>query len=144
MSKQLVEAMRLLGKTMANQIKVQGQGMDGTAIIDAEIFIPEWKPGKYEVVGQPVRQGEQVYQLLQIHDSSANPHWHPAANPALFAIVHTKDAARAKPYVAPQGISGLYHRGEICLWEDGHTYRSQVDDNAFSPVEYSQNWQIID
>ncbi len=143
MSKQIMEAMRLIGQSMASQIKEKGAAMDGTAIIDAEVFIPEWQPGKYEVVGQPVRYGEQVYKVLQIHDSTANPAWTPD-EASLFEIMHTKDAAKAKPYIAPFGTSGLYSKDEVCLWTDGKVYKSKVDNNAYSPGEYAANWVVVE
>ena len=55
----------------------------------------------------PVRDGEQVYKLLQPYNASTWPDQRPADLPALWSICHTKDPARAKPYQAPNGTSGM-------------------------------------
>ena len=70
---------------------------DGTAIIAKEEFVPEWREGPYNTVGAVVREGTQIYRVLQAHDSTGNPGWNPSSTPALFEIYHTKDPAKAKP-----------------------------------------------
>ena len=58
-------------------------------------------------------------------------------------VYHTKDPAKAKPYVAPYGTSGLYDKDEVCLWTDGIVYKSLVDNNAYSPADYAANWEKV-
>lgn len=117
---------------------------DGTAILAKEDFVPEWREGEYNIVGAVVRESGQVYRVLQAHDSTGNPAWKPSATPALFEVYHTKDAAKAKPYVAPYGTSGLYDKDEVCLWTDGAVYKSLVNDNAYSPTDYAANWEKVE
>ena len=116
---------------------------DRTAIIAKEEFVPEWREGPYNTVGAVVREGTQIYRVLQAHDSTGNPGWKPSATPALFEVYHTKDPAKAKPYVAPYGTSGLYDKDEVCLWTDGIVYKSLVDNNAYSPADYAANWEKV-
>ena len=116
---------------------------DGTSIIAKEEFVPEWREGPYNTVGAVVCDGGQVYRVLQAHDSTGNPGWKPSATPALFEVYHTKDPAKAKPYVAPYGTSGLYDKDEVCLWTDGIVYKSLVDNNAYSPADYAANWEKV-
>ena len=116
---------------------------DGAAIIAKEEFVPEWREGPYNTVGAVVREGTQIYRVLQAHDSTGNPGWKPSATPALFEVYHTKDPAKAKPYVAPYGTSGLYDKDEVCLWTDGIVYKSLVDNNAYSPADYAANWEKV-
>lgn len=32
-------------------------------------------------------------------------------------------------------------KGEVCLWTDGTVKRSKVNDNAYSPEDYPDNWE---
>lgn len=141
----LAEAMGIFSKQNAQHLKEQGKGMSGTEIIDQELFVPEWKPANYQTVGAPVKFDGQVYKVLQAHDSTSNPDWTPAATPALWSICHTTDPAKAKPWLEPQGTSGMYYKGECYIADDGTIYRQIYDgDNVYNAEAMPDRWQTVE
>lgn len=141
----LAEAMRIFAKENALYLKTQGGSMSGTEIIDQEIFVPEWKPANYQTVGAPVCYEGQVYKVLQAHDSTANPDWTPAATPALWSVCHTTDPAKAKPWMEPQGTSGMYQLGECYIADDGTIYRQIYDgDNVYNAEALPERWEAVE
>ena len=141
----LAEAMRIFAKENAQHLKEQGEGMSGTEIIDQEIFVPEWKPANYQTVGSPVHYEGQVYKVLQAHDSTSNPDWTPAATPALWSICHTTDPAKAKPWLEPQGTSGMYYKDECYLADDGTVYRQIYDGgNVYDATATPDRWETVE
>jgi len=133
------------GKADALDLRTRSVTMDGTGIIAEERKAPEFDPEKDYTnwpVGAPVREGEQVFKLLQPHSAANYPGSTPSNTPALWSICHTTDPAKAKLYVAPLGTSGLYMTDECCT-ENGRVYRSKVDNGAYSPSEYPDNWDDL-
>lgn len=141
----LAEAMRIFSKQNAQHLKEQGESMSGTEIIDQELFVPEWKPANYQTVGAPVKFDGQVYKVLQAHDSSQTPDWTPAATPALWSICHTTDPAKAKPWLEPQGTSGMYYKGEYYRADDGIVYRQIYDGgNVYDAAATPDRWETVE
>ena len=141
----LAEAIRILAKESALHLKEQGKGMSGTEIIDQELFVPEWKPANYQTVGAPVRYEGQVYKVLQVHDSTSNPDWTPAATPALWSVCHTTDPAKAKPWLEPQGTSGMHYKGECYRADDGIVYRQIYDGgNVYDAAATPDRWETVE
>ena len=115
--------MRELGRADARSLRNRAADMDGTAIIAEGAKIPPFDPAKdYSgwPMGGPVTDGGQVWTLLQPH----------------------KDPAKAKPFVAPCGTSGMYMAGE-CVLEDGIVFRCLVDNTVYSPDEFPGAWVQI-
>ena len=132
-------AMHNQGKIAAIDLRSRAINMDGTQIIAEEIKTPLFDPNKdYSAwpVGSPVRElvdGEyQVFTLLQPHNAAYYPGSTPAKERALWSLCHTKDPEKAKPYVAPLGISGLYKLDEVCT-KDGFVWISKIDNNSYVP-----------
>lgn len=141
----LAEAMRIFAKENAQHLKEQGKGMSGTEIIDQELFVPEWKPANYQTVGAPVKFDGQVYKVLQVHDSTSNPDWTPAATPALWSVCHATDPAKAKPWLEPQGTSGMYYKGECYRADDGIVYRQIYDGgNVYDAAATPDRWETVE
>lgn len=143
----VLDAMRSQGKADALSLRSRAADMDGTSIIAEESKVPAFDPTKdYSLwpVGSPVSDvvdGEpQVFGLLQPYNA-ANYEGTPNTLRALWSLMHTKDPAKAKAWVAPLGTSGLYMLGECCK-VDGIVYRSIVDNNAYSPADYAANWEV--
>ena len=137
--------MRIFAKQNAQHLKEQGESMSGTEIIDQELFAPEWKPANYQTVGAPVKFDGQVYKVLQAHDSSQTPDWTPAATPALWSICHTTDPAKAKPWLEPQGTSGMYQLGECYRADDGTVYRQIYDGgNVYDAAATPDRWETVE
>ena len=137
--------MRIFAKQNAQHLKEQGESMSGTEIIDQELFVPEWKPANYQTVGAPVKFAGQVYKVLQAHDSSQTPDWTPAATPALWSICHTTDPAKAKPWLEPQGTSGMYYKGECYRADDGIVYRQIYDGGTvYDAAATPDRWETVE
>lgn len=123
-----------------------GNALDGTAIIAEETKIPVWNEKKdYSSwgVGAPVSFKGNVFGLLQPHNAAHYPASTPENTPALWGVKHTKDPAKAKPYLAPLGTSGMYMKDECCLF-DGVVYRCKRDNVVYSPAEYADYWEVVE
>ena len=142
----VLSVMRDRGKADALGLRGRAGELDGTGVIAEEEKIPAFDPGKdYSSwpVGSPVYEivngDRQVYKLLQPHNAANYPGSTPSNTPALWSICHTKDPKKAKPYLAPNGTSGMYMTGECCT-EGGHVWKSTMDNNVWSPSDYPQGW----
>lgn len=146
---ELLILMREKGRSDALDLRARAKEMDGTAIIAEEEKIPQFDGAKdYSAcpIGSPVWEevdGErQIFTLLQPHNASYYPGSTPSNTRSLWSLAHTKDAARAKPWVAPLGTSGLYMLDEVCT-QGGKVWRSIVENNAYSPEQYAPNWTEV-
>lgn len=125
------------GRAAALSLAMRANDMDGTSLIREESNIPLWSENAVytsEHIGYPIQDNEQVFTILQAHTPANNPGVRPADLPAIYSIKHTKDADRAKPYIAPHGTSGLYMIDEVCT-KDNKIWISLVDHNSWVPNE---------
>ena len=137
-----LDAMKAKGAADAAGLRGRAAELDGTALIAEEVRIPAFDPEKdYSgwPAGAPVRDGGQVWTLLQPHNA-AHYSGRPAELRALWGLAHTKDPERAKEFVAPLGTSGLYMQGECCVFE-GSVWRCLTDSTAYRPGEHAQSWE---
>lgn len=119
--------------------------MDGTAIIAEEDHIPAWSETAVytaDMIGWPVQDDGQVYTILQAHTPANNPGVRPAELSAIYSRKNTSDPARAKPWMAPAGTSGVYLIGN-CAVDEGHVWRSAIDNNVWRPTEYPAGWEDL-
>ena len=113
-----------------------------TEIIDREFAAPAFDPTKDYTswpVNSPVQDEGQVWLLLQPYNA-ANYEGRPSTLRALWGLAHTKNPAKAKPFVEPYGTSGVYMTDECVLW-DGKVYVSTIENNVWSPEAYPAGWQ---
>lgn len=139
----LIEAMYAYGRSKALELREEAPELTDTEVIEQETFIPTWREGP-QIFEAPVKYEGQVYRTLQTHDSTGNPGWNPAASPALFGVCHTKNPADAKPWVQPQGISGMYYKDEC--YTDGETVWRQVYDggNVYDAATLPERWEAVE
>ena len=133
------------GRNDALSLRSRAAEMDGTAVIAEEHKVPIWDGSRdYSgwPVGAPVIHGGNVFGLLQPHNASYYG-GDPSTLPALWSPMHTKDPTKAKPWLAPNGTSGLYQADECCLW-DGSVYRCNHGDNPYSPGDYPIWWEVVE
>lgn len=143
-SELLRQAMYAYGRNMALELKANAQDMTDTEVIDQELFIPTWREGP-QAAGAVVRFLGQVYRVLQAHDSTGNPGWNPAAVPALFGICHTKNPAKAKPWIAPLGTSGMYFKDECYKDNSGAVWRQVFDGgNVYDAAALPERWERVE
>lgn len=145
-NKDMILAMfRENGKRDALDLRIRAKDMDGTAIIAEEQKIPVWDSTKdYSAfpVGSPVAFNGNVFGLLQPHNAAHYPDANPENTPAIWSVKHTKDAAKAKPWLASHGTSGMYMLDECCI-AVGKVWRSNHDNNPYSPTDYAEWWDEV-
>ena len=148
----ILDTMRSQGRFDALQLNLAAPHMTATELIAEELKIPAWNP-KADYSGQkpgvPVQDEDQVWTLLIPHNA-AHYTGRPAQLRALWNLAHTKDPAKAKPWVAPYRISGLYMVYECCTYvnpEDGlvHVLRNLYDNNEFAPytLNVENRWEDL-
>lgn len=119
--------------------------MTGTQIIDREHDAPAFDPAKdYSgfPVGSPVRDGGQVWLLIQPYNA-ANYSGRPADLRALWGLTHTTNPARAKSWVTPYGTSGMYMTGECYKAADGTVYRCLQNNVVFDASGLPGAWEVV-
>ena len=119
--------------------------MDGTAIIAMERAVPAWdKQQDYTgwPVGSPVSDEDQVWTLITPHNA-ANYQGRPSTLLALWNLCHTKDPAKAKPWVNPEGQSGMYMIGECYRAENGTVYRCKQDNCVWDANGLPSAWEEV-
>lgn len=141
----ILDVMRRQGAADASALRAQAEELDGTEIISREGCVPNFVPGKdYSgwPVGAPVTDDGQVWQLLQPYDSAAHP-GRPGELRALWGLCHTKNSAKAKPWVAPYGTSGMYMAGECYRGLDGTVYRCLQDNMVYGAEVLPSGWEEV-
>lgn len=140
-----IEIMRQAGRTNALALQGEAPTMDGTAIIARERDVPDFDPNKDYTgwpVGAPVADDGQVWQLIQPHNAK-DYGGRPATLRALWGLCHTKDPARAKPWVDPYGMSGMYMVDECYRSADGKIYRCKADNTIHDAAALPTAWEEV-
>lgn len=141
----ILGVMREQGRNDALSLRSRAADMDGTALIAEETKVPAFDPNKdYSSwpAGAPVTDEGQIWILLQPHNA-ANYDGRPAALRALWGLAHTKDPAKAKPWVDPHGTSGMYMTGECYRAEDGAVYRCLADNTVYDAPALPGAWEEV-
>lgn len=134
-----------LGRANALSLRATAKDMTGTEIIDREQDAPLFDPAKdYSrfPAGSPVRDGGQVWLLLQPHNA-AHYSGRPADLRALWGLAHTTNPAKAKAWVTPYGTSGMYMTGECYKAADGTVYRCLQDNVVFDAAGLPSAWEQV-
>lgn len=131
---------KVQGRADALDLAARAPELDGTAIIAEEQKIPAWSTAadySNQKAGIPVQDEGQVWTLVQPHNA-AHYSGRPSSLRSLWGLAHTKDPAKAKPWVASYGTSGLYKLDECCTYPytDGttHVFRNLYDNNEYPPL----------
>lgn len=129
------------GRRNALDLAGRAEGMSGTEIIAEEDHIPAWSETAVYTqkhVHRPVQDKGQVYTIEMPHTPAHNPGSRPENLRAIYSLLHTKDPAKAKPWMSSYGTSGLYKLDECCTYPaaDGidHVWRNKHDNNEFPPL----------
>jgi len=134
-----------LGRKNALALRAGAHAMTGTEIIAREQDVPLYDPLKdYSAfpAGSPVRDGGQVWLLLQPHHA-AHYGGRPETLRALWGLAHTTDPERAKPWAEPHGTSGIYMKGECYRDAGGAVYRCRAESTVHSAEEYADGWEKV-
>lgn len=142
----VLDVLRSLGQREAAELRQGAAEMDGTAIIAMERAVPAWdKQQDYTdwPVGSPVADENQVWTLITPH-RAADYEGRPSTLRALWGLCHTKDPAKAKPWVAPEGQSGMYMTGECYKATDGTVYRCKQDNCVWDADGLPSAWEKME
>lgn len=145
LNQDIIDAMYEYGRQQALSLREKAKDLTDTEVIDQERFIPEWKAG-VQVLNALVKRSniDQVYRVLQAHDSTATPEWTPETQPALFSICHTTDPNKAKPWVDAQGTSGMYYKNECYKDVNGIVFRQTYDGaNVYDAAALPERWEKV-
>lgn len=144
-------AMCKQGKADALDLASRANTMDSTAIIAEEQKIPLFVWGTdYSgcPAGTPIAEiidGErQIFTMITPVNTAHYPGTTPNTERSLFSLRHTKDPAKAKPWVPSQGTSGLYEIDECCSY-NGKVWRNLYHNNEYPPetVGAADRWEEV-
>lgn len=140
----MLDVYRSQGRADALALRQEADKLTDTEIIDREACIPPFDPQKDYTgwrAGSPVSDEDQVWKLLQPHNAS---HYtgRPSILRSLWGLCHTKNPAKAKPWVDPLGTSGMYMTDEC--YRDGDTvYRCKQDNMTYDAKDYPTAWEVV-
>lgn len=142
----ILNVMREQGRADARDLRSRAADMEPTAIIAEEDKVPvfvastdysNWPAGS--PISEMVDGELQIFTMITPVNTANYPGITPNTERSLYSLCHTKDPKKAKAWVAPLGISGLYSLDECCTYA-GHVWQSNKDKNEFSPSAYPADW----
>jgi hypothetical protein len=141
----MIEVFRSLGRSDALKLREEAPKLSGTEIIDREYCAPAFDPQKdYGAfpAGSPVTDEGQVWLLLQPYNA-AHYEGRPSTLRALWGLAHTKNPAKAKPWVDAFGTSGMYMKDECYRDEEGTVWRCLNDNTVHTAAKYPAGWEAV-
>lgn len=139
------DIMRSLGRRDARELRAEAKELDGTAIIDREVSVPDFDQQKNYTswpAGAPVVDGGQVWTLLQPYNAAHHP-GRPAELRAQWGLCHTTNPDKAKAWVPPQGTSGIYKKNECYKDESGLVWRCVVEQTDHDANAWPSGWKLV-
>lgn len=140
---------KVQGKADALDLASRAKDMDGTAIIAEEEKVPLFVWGTdYSgcAPGTPIGEiidGEvQVFTMITPVNTANYPGITPNTERSLYSLCHTKDPAKAKPFMDALGTSGMYKLDECCT-DVGHVWRNLYEDNVYRPSVLPERWEDL-
>lgn len=140
------QAMLELRKAIQLFLGTLDADIDTEKILAVASVFPKYEVGKAYKVKEVFAYGEnsvgdiQLYQVLQSHTSAEE--WLPENAPSLYKKIGVTKEGYPE-WVQPLGASDAYNTGDIVSY-NGTLYRSTIDNNVWSPVEYSQGWEAFE
>ena len=102
-------------------------------------LFPTFEVDKVYEVGERVIYDDKFYKVIMAHTSQAD--WTPDVAVSLFAEI--PDPTIEYPeFKQPINAETVYMKGDKITFE-GNKYVSTMDNNAYSPTEYPQGWELV-
>lgn len=137
------------GRAAALDLASRAPDMDETAIIAEEANVPMFEWGKDyskcpagSPIGEIVEGELQIFTMITPVNTAHYPGSTPNTERSLFSLCHTTDPKKAKGFVSPLGISGLYALDECCT-ENGGVYLNLWDKNESPPSALPERWEYL-
>lgn len=119
------------------QIKRLLESLTDAECSRADLLYDYWRPNQKYAVGDVRKRGDTLYRCITAHASETA--WKPEDSPSLWERIMYRDGIRIIPeYIT---ATSLFSAGELGWW-GAVLYRSKVDYNAYTPVQYAANWEI--
>lgn len=139
-------AMREKGQSDAADFQSRSADMSGTEMYAETEKIPDFQAAKSvkNMLERPVgfvckSTAGRVVKLLQVYDSDIYTD-EPESLPAQWGFKWSTNPADALPFVSM--ATSPYMTGDCCTWE-GKIYRSNHDNNVWSPTDYPTYWDEV-
>lgn len=139
------QAMLELRKAIQLFLGTLDADIDTEKILAVASVFPKYEVGKAYKVKEVFAYGEnsvgdiQLYQVLQSHTSAEE--WLPENAPSLYKKIGVTKEGYPE-WVQPLGASDAYNTGDIVSY-NGTLYRSTIDNNVWSPVDYPAGWEVV-
>lgn len=138
---------RQRGYEAAKVVQSNADTMTGTELYAVDDRIPTFKAAvaRMNMLDRSVgfvckSSAGRVVRLLQVYDSDIYTQ-EPEELPAQWGFKWSTDPAKALPFVAIS--TSPYMLGDCCS-VDGVVYRSAMDNNVWSPVDYPSGWETVE
>jgi hypothetical protein len=134
-----------LAEQFRKALQLFAQSLDDEKAMEVATVFPEYEVGKAYVINEKFIYGTnevgdpQLYRVVQAHISQAD--WTPDTATSLYdAIGLNKEGYPI--WSKPTGAHDAYNNGDIVDYE-GTLYKSLINGNIYSPIEYPQGWEIV-
>lgn len=136
----------LIDKKLKEQVLSDAQSNDDTTALDNQDLFPFWLTDFDYTIDFKCQDFNnlnelKLYKCVQAHKSQSD--WKPKDVPALFTVVAYPNEIPV--WVQPTGAQDAYNIGDQVYYPDlnGSVYESLINANVWSPVAYTQGWQLI-
>lgn len=155
-----LDTMRRYGRQRALDVQTESATMTNTELNAQDSFIPDFLAAKEKMNMLKRHAGMtdgfvckssagRVVRLLQNYDSDVYT-GEPETLTAQWGFVWSQDPAKAKPFIALS--TSPYMEGDCCSVETANDqgttviqiYRSKMDNNVYSPLDYAAGWELVE
>lgn len=140
----VLDAMRSTGKAAAQRVQEEAPELTGTELCAQEQYIPDFQAAAAlknmleRSAGFVCRStAGRVVRLLQPYDSTVYTQ-EPEELPAQWGFAWSTDPGKALPFISI--ATSPYMTGDCCT-ENGHVWRSVIDNNVWAPSEHPAGWE---
>ena len=110
-----------------------------TQVYTFRYLFPTFEVGKSYEVGERIIYEDKFYKVIMAHTSQAD--WTPDVAVSLFAEI-PNPSVEYPEFKKPINAETAYMTGDKITFE-GNKYISIMDNNAYSPTEYPQGWELV-
>lgn len=143
----VLQTMKDAGLAQAQVLQEKAPEMTGTELYAQEGYIPEFsaacvmKNMLERTAGFVCRStAGRVVRLIQPYDSTIYTQ-EPEELPAQWGFAWSTDPAKALPFI--ELATSPYMTGDCCT-ENGHVWRSTMDNNVWPPSGYPDGWEEVE
>lgn len=117
--------------------------LDDEQATEAVALFPAWKVGAEYKIGDRVRYSDVLYKVLQDHTSQAD--WTPDTAVSLYVRVLIPDPQVIPVWEQPSA-GNAYMTGDKVYFPtaEDDIYESTIDNNVWSPADYSAGWKLVE